>query len=80
MPETPFEHFLGQRRTACTELLLQNEDVSAFFAGLLDHLVDYARAEGISFREITLDRPFVTNDGRIVAQIRKGRAAPTRHP
>jgi hypothetical protein len=40
-------------------------------AALLDHLVEYARQEGIPITAIQLNRPFVTNDGRIVAQITK---------
>ena len=71
MPDNPLEFFLGQRRRACTELLEKNEDVSGFMAALLDHLVEYARVEGIPLVAIRLDRPFVTNDGRIVAQIQK---------
>lgn len=43
-------------------------------AALLDHLVEYSRREGIPLKAIRLDRPFVTHDGKIVAQIQK---APT---
>jgi hypothetical protein len=71
MATTPFEHFLGNRRQACTDLLEKNEDVSGFMAALLDHLVEYARQEGIPLAAIQLNRPFVTNDGKIVAQITK---------
>jgi hypothetical protein len=74
MPDNSFEFFLGRRRRACTDLLEHNEDVAGFMAALLEHLVDYSRAEGIPYKAIRLDLPFVTNDGRIVAQIRK--AAP----
>lgn len=74
MAENAFQVMLGQRRRACTELLEQNEDVSGFMAALLDHLVEYAREEGIHFREIRLDRPFVTNDGRIVGKIQRAPA------
>lgn len=71
MAENAFEVMLGRRRKACTDILEQNEDVSGFMAALLDHLVEYAAKEGIHPRQIRLDRPFVTNDGRIVAQIQK---------
>jgi hypothetical protein len=72
MATTPFEYFLQNRRQACTDLLEKNEDVSGFMAALLDHLVEYARREGIPLAAIRLDLPFVTNDGQIVAKI--GRA------
>lgn len=75
MAENALEVMLGRRRRACTEILEQNEDVSGFMAALLEHLVDYAAEEGIHIKQIRLDRPFVTNDGRIIAQIQK---APSR--
>lgn len=71
MADNAFEVMLGRRRRACADILEQNEDVSGFMAALLDHLVEYARKEGIHPRQIRLDRPFVTNDGKIVAQIQK---------
>jgi hypothetical protein len=67
---TPFEYFLAQKRQACTDLLEKNEDVSGFFAAVLDHLVEFSRQEGVSMQRIQLDRPFVTADGKIIAQIR----------
>jgi len=71
MPANALEFFLGRRRQAVTDLLETNSDVSEFFAALLEHLVDYAAEEGIHPKRIQLDRPFITNDGKIVAQIRK---------
>jgi len=71
MAENALEVMLGRRRRAVTDILEQNEDVSGFIAALLDHLVEYAGQEGIHIKQIRLDRPFVTNDGRIVAQILK---------
>ena len=71
MATTPFEYFLGRKQQACADLLERNEDVSGFMAALLDHLVEYARQEGIPLAAIRLDLPFVTNDGRIVAKITK---------
>ncbi len=71
MPASAFEYFLGQKRQACADILEKNEDVSGFMAALLDHLVEYAQREGIPVQAIRLDRPFVTNDGKIIAQIQK---------
>ena len=71
MAATAFQYFLGRRRQACTDILEQNEDVSAFMAALLEHLVDYASAEGIPIKAIRLNMPFVTNDGVIQARISK---------
>ena len=72
MATNAFEFFLGRRQRACTELLEQNEDVAGFVAALLEHLVDYSREQGIPYRAIILDRPFVTADGYINARIRRG--------
>lgn len=69
MPQSPLEFFLGRRNAACVRLLEQNDDVNEFSRALLEHLVDYAEREGIEFRDIKLDRPYVTNDGYIKARI-----------
>lgn len=62
---------MGRRNAACLRLLEQNTDVNEFTRALLEHLVDYAKREGIEFSEIKLDRPYVTNDGYIRARIMK---------
>ena len=71
MPTTPFEWFLQNKNRKCTEFLEQNEDVSGFVAALLDHCREFCEQEGIPVRALQLDKPFVTNDGKIVAQMRK---------
>ena len=69
MPENPHQYFLGQRNAACVRLLERNEDVNNLIRAMLEHLVDYANKEGMDFERIRIDRPFITNDGRLVAQL-----------
>ena len=69
MPDNPYQYFLGQRNAACVRLLEQNEDVTEFIRAFLEHLVDYANHEGITFDRVRIDRPYVTNDGYVKARI-----------
>lgn len=69
MATTPHEYFLGRRNEACVRLLEKNEDVNGFIRAVLEHLVDFANHKGIRFEDIRLDRPYVTNDDRIIARI-----------
>ena len=69
MATTPLEFFMGRRNAACVRLLEQNSDVNDFTRALLEHLVDYAKREGIEYADIKLDRPYITNDGYIRARI-----------
>ena len=69
MATTPFEYFTGRRNESCVRLLEKNEDVNQMIRALLEHLVDFANHEGIRFEDVKIDRPFISNDGYLVARI-----------
>lgn len=69
MATTAFEYFVGRDNQRMVYLLEQNESVSKFVQGLLDHLVSYCDREGVKFADLEIDMPYVANDEHIRGRI-----------
>jgi selenophosphate synthase len=62
MAQTAYE-FLANNQSQLVKFLDRNHDVSAFIAGLLGHLVEYANHKGVKFEDIRIELPRIEDAG-----------------
>lgn len=69
MARSAFELFESEQ-SQVVKFCQQNESVSAFIQGVLEHCVQYCNRKGVAFRDVVLDVPFVGDDEFFRARLR----------